>query len=133
MPSPINRMMLRAMVRSSIAANLGPDTIAFQVGCEPERETGLAVATAGPAWSRKFFHSQYRPKWSCCRVSTCRRWNVSRWRFGLEFLASRVIPYAFPPQGIRYDLGMRARLTDGWKAQPRRISMGASRGVSRPR
>jgi hypothetical protein len=54
-------MTLRAMGRSSISVSRRLDTIAFQMGCEPERETGLAEVTAGPVSARSFLPEQYRP------------------------------------------------------------------------
>src|SRR5215211_12787 len=69
MPSPIRRMTLRAAGRSPTPVNVRLDTSAFRESREPERETGLAIAMAGPASAQSFFRCQYRTNRRRCRVS----------------------------------------------------------------
>src|SRR5215207_9099602 len=103
-PSPMRRITLRAMGRSPTLAKVGLDTIAFR-GCrEPERETGLAVATAGPASAHSFFCTQYRAKSARCRVSPVRSRKQLRRKWGLDDQAMRIVPFVYPMNLVGYRL-----------------------------
>jgi hypothetical protein len=85
------------MVLSPISVSVGLGTVAFQVRGEPERETGLAGATAGPASAQSFFCTQYRINRSRCRVWRVRPRDHLRSKSSLQDRPGTVANHFFAP------------------------------------